>query len=69
MNSLDDMPRAASKKELFQLLRPISKKEAQEEAWEVICNNRNIPLQKAKKVRRLRKNEVRQLLINLGFLE
>ncbi len=69
MNSLENMPRAASKKELFQLLRPISKKEAQEETWEVICNNRKISLQQAKGVRRLRKNEVRTILENLGVLE
>jgi len=67
-----EWPRACTKAELYRHLNALPRKTVFMEMIEAIMNNdkrRNITEEKAKKVRTLRKNEVKQVLINLGELE
>lgn len=61
--------KAMSKGDLYKKLNGLSRDEVANEIYEVVMKNRLIDEQAAKKIHRLRKNEVREVLTNLGELD
>ena len=57
------------KKKIYDLFSKLSTSEVRSTMNEIIMNNRNISIEEARKVRILRKNEVKQVAIELGEIE
>lgn len=66
---MQQLPCIAKKKRLFKHFNAISERELRKLMNKIISKNRNVDLSEAKKVKILRKNEVKNLMIELGEIE
>ena len=66
---MKNLPFACTKTQLINKLKPISESDVMKAIYKVIMKNRKYNITKAKNVRGLFKNEVKEVLVALGELE